>query len=411
MSTSHSRAPAELQLSDLAAGGVFVAWHEAVAVVRTVASAALDHPSGAVVPDVSRIALHDDGTLTMDGAAGQADALVPALADVLRTLLPDSAPPELLLLADSSNLGVRASTPQEFIAALTFFARPDDSAEIRALVARGVEARESSGRARALEALTERARHAAPEPVASEAPARKLKLGLWLAVGAASVVVIVATAVGSRFLTIGSSAAAGPGGVMPPVAEAVAQRVQHGVASAAALITESLQGAPDRPAGRGADLVLPAAPRRRSRDRSRSQEAAVAAPPVALAESLRESADDVAEGRVPPERERPSTDGAPHALTAAPHGVYSAADPDVIPPALVRAQMPRSPIGGVPMARPGVLELVVGDDGQVLSARLVPSSSRLLDRMMVSAAKAWRFTPATLDGQSVDYRLQMPITW
>ena len=109
---------------------------------------------------------------------------------------------------------------------------------------------------------------------------------------------------------------------------------------------------------------------------------------------------------MPPEREQPSTDGTPHALTAAPHGVYSAAHPDVIPPALVRAQMPRSPIGGVPMARLGVLEIVVGDDGQVLSARLVPSSSRLQDRMMVSAAKAWRFTPATLDGQAVDYRLE-----
>jgi hypothetical protein len=410
MSTSHSRAPSHLRLSDLSAEGVFVAWHEAVAVVRLVASAALDHPSGVVIPDVSRIALRDDGTLVMDGDGGQADALVPALADVLRALLSDSAPPDLLLLADASSPEVRASAPQEFIAALTFFARPDDSAEVRALVTRGLEARESAGRARALEALTERARHAAPEPVASEAPARKWKLGRWLAVGAAAVVVIVATALGSRFFTLRSGAAAGPGGVMPPVAEAVAQRVQHGVASAAALITESLQGAPDRPAGRGADLVLPAAPRRRSRDRSHSQVAAVA-PPAALAESSGTSADDAAEGSDPPEREPPSTDGTPHALTAAPHGVYSAAHPDVIPPALVRAQMPRSPIGGVPMARPGVLELVVGDDGQVRSARLVPSSGRLQDRMMVSAAKAWRFTPATLNGHAVHYRLQMPITW
>jgi hypothetical protein len=47
----------------------------------------------------------------------------------------------------------------------------------------------------------------------------------------------------------------------------------------------------------------------------------------------------------------------------------------------------------------------------VLLARLVPTSARLQDRVMVSAAKTWRFTPARRDGQPVRYRLHMPITW
>jgi TonB family protein len=166
------------------------------------------------------------------------------------------------------------------------------------------------------------------------------------------------------------------------------------------------------PVGRGADLELPRAKRRRSAG-SDKQESAQAADTIAAAtEPLPSAAIEVpGRGGAPPQRDLPSLDGTQHVLAAAPHGVYSAAHPDVIPPALVRAQMPERPIGGVPMTRPGVLELVVGDDGQVLSARLVPSSSRMQDRMMISAAKAWRFTPARRNGQSVRYRLQMPITW
>ena len=82
-----------------------------------------------------------------------------------------------------------------------------------------------------------------------------------------------------------------------------------------------------------------------------------------------------------------------------------------VPPTLIRAQMPQVPIGGVPILGQGALEILVGDDGQVVSARLVPNSHRYQDRMMVSAAKTWQFAPARRYGQPVRYRLQMPITW
>jgi hypothetical protein len=58
-----------------------------------------------------------------------------------------------------------------------------------------------------------------------------------------------------------------------------------------------------------------------------------------------------------------------------------------------------------------VLELVMEEDGQVLSARLVSQAARHQERMMISATKAWRFTPATRNGEPVRCRLQMPITW
>jgi outer membrane biosynthesis protein TonB len=73
--------------------------------------------------------------------------------------------------------------------------------------------------------------------------------------------------------------------------------------------------------------------------------------------------------------------------------------------------MPEVPMRGVPITALGALEIVVGVDGLVVSARLVPTSNRYQDRMMVSAAKTWRFAPARRYGQPVRYRLLMPITW
>jgi outer membrane biosynthesis protein TonB len=50
------------------------------------------------------------------------------------------------------------------------------------------------------------------------------------------------------------------------------------------------------------------------------------------------------------------------------------------------------------------LEVVIGEDGLVQSVRLLSEPRRLTDMMLLSAARTWRFTPATLDGVSVPYR-------
>jgi hypothetical protein len=324
-------------------------------------------------------------------------------------VLPPSAPQELQELSDSQNPNVTSATPQEFIEALTFFARPDDSVALRGLWTRATDARQAEGRAAALQELTDRTRHAAPASSSLPAMVRKSLPVRRLAMVAAAVCVLAFTAAGALLLTR-RAAASHPGeSAVPTVTREVAQSVQLSIASATAFVRESIEGVPDAPAGRGSDLKLPA-PRRRPKPLASDTTAALAPPATAAAEAPRPDA-ALAGGGVPPARDLPFTNGASHALAAAPHGVYSASYPDVIPPALVRAQMPELPIGGVSMARPGALELLVGDDGQVLSAKLIPASNRHQDRMMVSAAKAWRFTPATRNGEPVSYRLHMPITW
>ena len=92
-------------------------------------------------------------------------------------------------------------------------------------------------------------------------------------------------------------------------------------------------------------------------------------------------------------------------------GVYTATDTSVEAPVLVYPQLPSKPTRDLSATKPGELDLLVLEDGTVAEARLIPQSDRLQDRMLISAAKAWRFRPATKDGRPVRYRTRIPITW
>ena len=57
----------------------------------------------------------------------------------------------------------------------------------------------------------------------------------------------------------------------------------------------------------------------------------------------------------------------------------------------------------------GMVEVVVSESGKVEKARLISNPSNVLDSMLLSAVKAWQFTPATRYEQAVRYRQVMPI--
>lgn len=439
-------APADIRLSDLLNWSVPVLWHEAVAVVRLVGmqvSGALDEPASAPVhrpaprrengllqwppppedlddiatvdvsgrvPPPSGIWLSHSGTVSLDTSGAAPGDTVVALASLLKSILPPVAPAELLLLADADRANIRGASPQKFIEALTFFARPDDYEEIRNLVARALDARVTNERAAALAALTERARQSAPATGAVPVLAHKSLNMKRLLTMVAVLSLLAATGLGA-WIWLRQPAPANPAGQAQPTSSAdPARSVQQSLASAATYVREAIAGPPPASVGRGADVVLPAPGRRRSRRPADNTGAAAATSPDTPA-ATPGAPNAQGEGGGPFPREMPETAGMSPSVTAAPHGVYSAANPDVIPPAIVRAQMPEVPIGGLPIEPRGVLELTIGEDGQVTNAKLVPASNRHQDRMMVSAAKTWRFSPATRDGLPVRYRLQMPITW
>jgi TonB family protein len=89
--------------------------------------------------------------------------------------------------------------------------------------------------------------------------------------------------------------------------------------------------------------------------------------------------------------------------------IYTADDPNVMPPSVVSQALPMFP-GQVMTARTGRIEVVIGESGQVESATMVESVTSKYDSMAVAAAKAWRYAPATVNGTPVKYRKVVQIT-
>jgi len=90
--------------------------------------------------------------------------------------------------------------------------------------------------------------------------------------------------------------------------------------------------------------------------------------------------------------------------------VYTAIDTEVAPPSLLRSRLPSDPPLGVRSDSLPEVEIVVSPTGAVESVKLVTQQAGIGPSMMLSAIKAWRFQPATRDGEPVRYRLRMRLT-
>jgi hypothetical protein len=86
---------------------------------------------------------------------------------------------------------------------------------------------------------------------------------------------------------------------------------------------------------------------------------------------------------------------------------YSSTDRDVTPPVWQRRQLPTEPS---PDGNTGYFDIVIDTNGDVESVRLISPRRRYEERMLMAAAKAWKFRPALLNGQPVKYRMRVPIT-
>jgi len=402
MNLSTGKASPDACVADLSSWSVRVAWHEAVALVHHVGSRAVIDPESVGVPHIDRTFITIDGYIQIVPSPGDPDAVVVGLSDMLGSLLTDDAPADLRTLGDSALPDVRGMGAQEYLSALTFFARPDEHRELRALAFRAHTSRDSLERASALQALTDKARQAVPATQEAAPRLRKplpsRKILILSVVGLAACTILVGAYLLTRFGSLPRT------GVAPidEVAQAVAQRVQSGSAASMALVQDAIAGKDAPVPVEGKDRVLVARRPRAAKTSPKGSPLAaemsrdVPAPPAAEEYGAEVPLSEV--GDLPVVGEAAGT-------------VYSVDHLDVMPPTLSRAQMPQTLIEGIPQDRPGALELLVDTDGRVVSAKLVPASGRFQDRMMVSAAKTWRFDPATREGHPVRYRLPVPITW
>ncbi len=85
--------------------------------------------------------------------------------------------------------------------------------------------------------------------------------------------------------------------------------------------------------------------------------------------------------------------------------VYTIADRDVTPPVIMRQDLPSlTAILKMQAADRGVVEVVINESGRPESVVVRQSVHPMYDKLLLSAAQAWRYSPATYNGQPVKYR-------
>jgi hypothetical protein len=85
--------------------------------------------------------------------------------------------------------------------------------------------------------------------------------------------------------------------------------------------------------------------------------------------------------------------------------IYTLEDDEVTPPVALGRQLPVAPPVGVRRQLVGHLEMLINREGEVETLKLHTPLNRFHERMIVSAAKAWRYQPARRNGKPVRFRL------
>jgi hypothetical protein len=110
----------------------------------------------------------------------------------------------------------------------------------------------------------------------------------------------------------------------------------------------------------------------------------------------------------PPEPPKPAPVAAPvppPAPPVDPNRIYTVNDADVVPPVVLKQDIPRL----TPLMKPqaherGVVEVVIDELGRVMAIAVRQSVQPMYDAELISKGRDWKYQPATLDGKPVRYR-------
>ena len=388
----HAVSARGVSLAQLVARRTPLEWFEGVAIVQGVCAALIGgaSASGRGVPDADGVAITPEGGIEFP-AAGSRDAPVSRVARLLHGLVEGTALPvqlRLLVLQELSPSPGCASV-LEFSTRLALFERPGRQNAIREVYERYQRLPPGD-----VEAPAPRPGHAAEVPPPRWWRSRRIQGG------AAAALLVVALGLTLAWVR--------PWFALPAPGEADHRgQVARDVAAAVGSVSEAASGS-----ARAVAQWLGVA----ATDRP------LAAPPSGALETASPSAVEPATSRrirtpapVPltpspgkAERESPGRVPADPALSDS--KVYSGADAEVAPPALVRTRLPIAPGPAVRADEIPEVEVVVSPAGEVESVKLLTQPTGVGAAMMLSAVKTWRFHPATRDGKPVRYRLLIRLT-
>ena len=381
-----------LRVDDILGRDISLQWAEALALVGATCRQML--ATGAPgFPVASQVVLYSEGALAALATSDQHP--VRGAVHLLTSLLADDVPARLrLLLLPAAGTGSAYPTLQAFYDALAYCERPDPQQILRALHDRALAAPARRGTDSVSPPLV-----SATAPATSpEQPPREGNLKRRWAIAAAATAVVLGLMwfLGPRLGEVRALAGIVTGSPSETASTAPAperESTTSGVSAraASALPTNpKLSGSPPPGPNGGAPLtdrptfelpVSDAAGEVTSIDRS------------ALASTEHDVfANEAGEHAV-------GSDGA----------VYSRTDPDVVPPQSVNPKLPRNRPGVLGDGRT-VLDLVISADGRVERVWLRTPPRDVHEFMLLSAAKAWRFDPATLHGRPVRFLYRVAIT-
>jgi hypothetical protein len=390
-------------LSDALAAGAPLSWTETVAVIRDVAMHLHWSPTPLNVPTLSQIAILPNGSVQVEGGRPNPAGPVVGLANLMEQLLDSTGCPQQLLDVQKqagANPPVFQS-PQALHAALEYFARPGSQDELAAYYRGAATALDMNAKNKELEALKEKTKASAETEKKPQKPRSRVMLYLALAV-----VALVGSGAALFWMRYGGQAPAVMNQSAGAALDAITTTSKDLTAAASTMVSEMI-GAPREPSPPpptpppAPPVVAPKTRPRGAREAAKPAGATAAGQSAAAASSepLAPPVDPLVSSE--PESPLPELDTR----------VYSTRDVDVKPAELVYPQFPSQYIETVPNALPGHLDILVLEDGTVGEVRLRPESNRLQDRMLISAAKSWRFRPASRAGRNVKYRLLVPITY
>jgi hypothetical protein len=403
-----------LTLSDLLTRRLSLRWYEGIAIARDVAARLLEHQSSAI-PELHQIELMADGAVTLAGGV-PVNEPVRRLGQLVQVLLTDAEVPVQLRLIVSR---ATAPTPSysslaEFDQALAYFERPDRTGLLKSLFVRVEAAGPMTGND-VPQTLDRLAPLCEVTPNGQQVYRRRNVRRVTWAVAALAAVLVLSGAVAlyarrvdptvkSRAVSRAVAAADAVGATLLAGVSAMSDRVGLGRIVAAS--------------GADASPGPPSARLRSSADRPEMQPARSVAAPVDSVESGVEGVPsravvvyEVPEARTT-EALPPSEDALAHLADAPIDSViYAAGGDGVSPPVDVRPHLPRRLPPTVDPANLSRIELTISRDGSVESARLLGNRRDLQGGMFLSAAKAWRFRPATKDGLAVRYRMTILVSF
>lgn len=96
---------------------------------------------------------------------------------------------------------------------------------------------------------------------------------------------------------------------------------------------------------------------------------------------------------------------APEAAAVSADRIFGADDVGVVAPAVVKQTMPRLSVqAGVAARDRGLLEVVIDEQGRVVTATVRMPIQPAFDQALLVAAREWSYKPATIDGRPVKFR-------